>query len=134
MYLDMLESSEAIFAQQVVGELKDVAWVRPIIRRIKENGGLNRENLDNLLQLKDHLFELRFAYALHRAGVTAEHEILGEANSTIDFGFVSKGQQWAVEMMRLGETHAAKAATVTQDVEPGVQLISPFLSTTAEDP
>jgi hypothetical protein len=134
MFCDMLGESEAESAKQMVGELKDVAWVRPIIDRIKENGGLNRENLDNLLQLKDHLFELRFAYALHRAGVTAEHEIPGEANSTIDFGFVSKGQQWAVEMMRLGETKAVKAATVTKDVEPGVQLISQLLSTTAEDP
>ena len=67
MYLDTPESSEAISAQQVAGELKDVTWVRPIIRRIKENGGLNRENLDNLLQLKDQLFELWFAYALHQA-------------------------------------------------------------------
>jgi hypothetical protein len=134
MFWDTLESSEAEFAQQLVGELKDVPWAGPIIDRINKNGGLNRENLDNLLQLKDYLFELRFAHALHRAGVTAEHEIPGEANSTIDFGFVSKGQQWAVEMMRLGETDAVKAATVTQDVEPGVQLISRLLSTTAEDP
>jgi hypothetical protein len=134
MFWDTLESSEAEFAQQLVGELKDVAWVRPIIDRIHKNGGLTRKNLDNLLQLKDHLFELRFAYALHQAGVTPEHEIRGEAKSMIDFGFVSKGQQWAVEMMRLGETEVVKAATVTQDVEPGVQLISRFLSTNAEDP
>jgi hypothetical protein len=129
MYLDMLESSEAIFAQQVVGELKDVAWVRPIIRRIKENGGLNRENLDNLLQLKDQLFELRFAYALHQAGVAPRHEVPGEAKSMIDFGFESKGQQWAVEMMRLGETEAVKEATVSWPVEDGVQLTSRCLST-----
>lgn len=134
MFWDTLESSEAEFAQQLVGELKDVAWVRPIIDRIDKNGGLTRKNMDNLLQLKDHLFELRFAYALHQAGVTPEHEIKGEAKSMIDFGFVSKGQQWAVEMMRLGETEVVKAATVTQDVEPGVQLIGRFLSTNAEDP
>jgi hypothetical protein len=129
MYLDMLESSEAIFAQQVVGELKDVAWVRPIIRRIKENGGLNRENLDHLLQLKDQLFELRFAYALHQAGVAPRHEVPSEAKSMIDFGFESKGQQWAVEMMRLGETEAVKEATVSWPVEDGVQLTSRCLST-----
>ncbi len=131
MFWDTLESSEAEFAQQLVGELKDMAWVRPIIDRINKNGGLNRENLDNLLQLKDQLFELRFAYALHQAGVAPRHEVPGEAKSMIDFGFESKGQQWAVEMMRLGETEAVKEATVSRPVEDGIQLTSRYLSTDA---
>jgi hypothetical protein len=131
MYWDTLESSEAEFARQLVGELKDVPWAGPIIDRINKNGGLNRENLDNLLQLKDHLFELWFAYALHQVGVVPRHEVSGEAKSMIDFGFESKGQQWAVEMMRFGETEAVKEATVSRPVEDGVQLISRCLSTDA---
>src|SRR5258708_30257245 len=131
MFWDTLESSEAEFAQQLVGELKDVAWVRPIIDRINKNGGLNRENLDNLLQLKDQLFELRFAYALHQAGVAPRHEVPGEAKSMIDFGFESKGQQWAVEMMRLGETEAVKGATESRPGEDGIQITRPYLATDA---
>ncbi len=131
MFWDTLESSEAEFAQQLVGELKDVPWAGPIIDRINKNSGLNRENLDNLLQLKDYLFELRFAHALYRAGVIPKHEVPGEAKSMIDFGFESKGQQWAVEMMRLGETEAVKEATVSRPVEDGIQLTSRYLSTDA---
>ena len=131
MFWDRLELSEAEYAQQLVGELKDVPWARPIIDRINKNGGLNRENLDNLLQLKDYLFELRFAHALHRACVIPKHEVPGEAKSMIDFGFESKGQQWAVEMMRLGETEAVKEATVSRPVEDGIQLTSRYLSTDA---
>ena len=106
-------------------------WAGPIIDRINKNSGLNRENLDNLLQLKDYLFELRFAHALYRAGVIPKHEVPGEAKSMIDFGFESKGQQWAVEMMRLGETEAVKEATVSRPVEDGIQLTSRYLSTDA---
>lgn len=60
---------------------------------------------------KDRLFELRFAYALHRGGIVPEYEIPGEGQSTIDFGFVSQGRRWAVEVMRLNDTVAAKSAT-----------------------
>ena len=80
--MDMLNESEAEFAQRIVLELKD-PWVKPIIVRIEENGGPTRENLhclriehgepkleERLLQLKDTLFELRFAYSLHQVGVT----------------------------------------------------------------
>jgi hypothetical protein len=146
MSWDVLRGSEAEFGQQILYEMTGVAWVDPIIDRIKRNGCLTRENIDRLrielgewkleerlLQLKDTLFELRFAHALHQASITAKIEIPGEAKSKIDFGFVSKGQQWAVELMRLGETKAVKAATTSWPIEDGVRLTSLILSTHADD-
>ncbi len=96
-------------------------------REINDNGGLTSEN-------KDRLFELRFAYALYRAGTTPNYEIPGEAKSTIDFGFVSQGHAWAVELLRLGETKAVRAATSHRVNEDGIAWSGRLLSTIAEDP
>jgi hypothetical protein len=103
-FWDILSQDEADFVQAIMLELANQPWAQPIVAGINDNGGLRREN-------KDRLFELRFAYALHRAGITLRYEIPGEARSTIDFGFASQGRPWAVELLRLGETQAVKAAT-----------------------
>ena len=103
-FWDILSQDEADFVQAITHELASQPWAQPIVAGINDNGGLKREN-------KDRLFELRFAYALHRAGITPRYEIPGEARSTIDFGFASQGRPWAVELLRLGETQAVKAAT-----------------------
>lgn len=127
IYWDILSQEEADFAQTIIPELANQPWAQPIVADINDNGGLTREN-------KDRLFELRFAYALHRAGVTPRYEIPGEGKSTIDFGFASQGRPWAVELLRLGETQAAKSATGHAVDENGVPWSGRLLSTVAEDP
>jgi hypothetical protein len=126
-FWDILSQDEADFAQTILLELANQPWAQPIVEGINDNGGLTREN-------KDRLFELRFAYALHRAGVTPRYEIPGERKSTIDFGFTTQGQPWAVELLRLGETQAVKAATGHAVDERGVIRSGRVLSTIAEDP
>lgn len=126
-FWDILSQDEADFVQAIMLELANQPWAQPIVAGINDNGGLKREN-------KDRLFELRFAYALHRAGITARYEIRGEGKSTIDFGFASRGRQWAVELLRLGETWAVKAATGHTVDEDGVAWSGRVLSTVAEDP
>src|SRR6266436_1426963 len=93
-FWDILSQDEADFAQTILPELANQPWAQPLVAGIKDNGGLTRVN-------KDRLFELRFAYALHRAGITLRYEIPGEGKSTIDFGFASQGRPWAVELLRL---------------------------------
>ena len=51
---------------------------------IAKNGGLIPEN-------EAKFFELRFGYALQRAGIIPGYEVAGEASSTLDFGFTSSG-------------------------------------------
>jgi hypothetical protein len=126
-FWDILSQDEADFVQTILLELANQPWAQPIVAGINDNGGLTREN-------KDRLFELRFAYALHRAGIAPRYEILGEGKSTIDFGFASQGQPWAVELLRLGETQAAKAATGHTIDEHGIAWSGRVLSTVAEDP
>jgi hypothetical protein len=59
---------------------------------------------------KAKLFELRFGYALQLTGATPRYEVPGEGQSTLDFGFTSGGREFLVELMRLEETAAVKAA------------------------
>ena len=77
---DMLSQDEADFVQAIMLELGDQSWAQPIIAGINNNGGLTREN-------KDRLFELRFAYALHRASITPHYEIPAKRDprSILDF-------------------------------------------------
>ncbi|WP_342628010.1 hypothetical protein AAC691_18435 [Nguyenibacter vanlangensis] len=109
-----------------MSDLAGSAAAQPIIAVINANGGVGRQN-------KDRLFELRFAYALHRAGLVPTYEVPGEGAATIDFGFANRGQEWAVELLRLGETRAAAAATTQTVDEHGVAWSGRLLSTTADD-
>lgn len=60
-------------------------------------------------------------------------KISGEAESTLDFGFTSKEKPWAVELMRLNETQAAKAATVELE-DDGIAFVKRVLSSGGSDP
>jgi len=79
------------------------------------------------------LFELRFAYAIYRAGIEPNYEVEGEGTSTLDFGFTSCGQRWAIELMRLDETEAVKSATHEQNGGDGIKRSSRLLITGNEN-
>jgi hypothetical protein len=101
-------------------------WAKPIIAEIHANGGLTGKNMDKF-------FELRFGHALETAGISPEYEIQGEADSTLDFSFTSKEKPWAVELMRLNETQAAKAATVELE-DDGIAFVKRVLYSGGSDP
>jgi hypothetical protein len=110
-----------------VAELRDQLWARPLLDDINANGGMTREN-------KGRLFELRFAYALHRAGIAPEYAVPGEAGSSLDFGFAAGNRNWRVELMRLAETEAAQHATHTSVTEDGVIWSAQVIGGNAADP
>jgi hypothetical protein len=124
---DILSINEGCFAEAILDELTGQPWAQKLIADIKDNGGITRAN-------KSRLFELRFAYSLHQIGIVPRYEIPGEESSTLDFGFTSMGQGWAVELMRLEETSAVRNATQTWVDERGVKQSSLQLSTDADDP
>ncbi len=101
---DTFTGEEAALMEAIIAESKDVAWAAPILAKIEEGGGLTGVNMP-------WFFELRFGYALRRAGIDPKHEIPGEGDSTLDFGFEHGGKAWNVELLRLEETDAVKAAT-----------------------
>jgi hypothetical protein len=57
------------------------------------------------------LFEVRFAYEIHRAGYTAEYEHRAGVNeSTVEFR-VAGNREWLIELVSIRASDAAKAAT-----------------------
>ena len=125
-FFDTFTGAEADFMEVVINDLDSVPWAQSLLYGIATNSGLKGTN-------KARFFELRYGYALYREGVVPLYEVPGEAESTIDFGFTACGQRWAVEMMRLTETQAAKKATTTRVDQDGIQWTSRHLSSDARD-
>lgn len=125
-FWDTLTTDEVEFVRAIMDELRDVPWAKPLLASIKDAGGLVHAN-------KAKFFELRFGYALHRAGVPPQYEIAGEGGSTLDFGFASGGTNFRVELMRFEETDAARQATHTATDDAGVEWSSRILSSDNED-
>ncbi len=123
---NFLTSVEADLCRDITVKLEGQNWAVPLLKSINKNGGLIAEN-------KSMLFELRFAYALHKASIQPEYEVKGKGSSTIDFGFSSNEQKWKVELMRLEETDAVKNATRETPVDDGVSIQETVLSTDAKD-
>lgn len=124
---DILSLEEADRMDAIMSEVSAETWSTPLIRSIENQGGLTNKN-------KALFFELRFAYALYQVGIRPNYEIPGENRSTIDFGFHSADQSWAVELMRLEETAAVRRATATNTDEDGVVWTRCVLETpTAND-
>jgi hypothetical protein len=125
-FFDTFTGDEADLMETIMAELKGVAWAKPILDDIAKNGGMKGANMPRF-------FELRQGYALHKAGITPAYEIPGEGQSTLDFGFKSGGRQWNVEMLRLTETAAARAATTSKVDENGIVWTQRILSASNED-
>jgi hypothetical protein len=123
---DFLTGSEGEFMQELFGKFSEAPWAKPIIEEINANGGLVSKN-------KAKLFELRFGCCLQEAGVQPHYEVPGEGASTLDFGFRASGQDFLVELMRLEETAAARAATTVREFDDGAVLVERSLSSAAED-
>jgi hypothetical protein len=67
---DFLSGSEAEAVDRARDELRGQAWAQPLLRDIPATADLTRAD-------KARLFELRFARALHRAGIAPRYEIAG---------------------------------------------------------
>jgi hypothetical protein len=125
-FFDTFTEEEAHGAVAMMRDLGAAPWARPLLQAIADGSGLTGAN-------KALFFELRFGHGLHASCVTPPYEIPGEAHSTLDFGFASVGKNFRVEMMRLTETTAAKAATRENVDEDGVLYVSRVLNTNADD-
>lgn len=123
---DFLSGSEGDFMVTLMEKLANTPWAKPVIDDINAKGGLIGSN-------KAKLFELRFGSGLQEAGIQPSYEIAGEGESTLDFGFTSGGREFLIEMMRLEETDAVRAATTTEEFGDGAVMVKRHLTTTAED-
>jgi len=118
MWPDILTRREAEYCERVIGELRDVQWVRPLLDRILERGGVKYET-------KPLLFELRFAYELQLLGLKAKYEYeTGVGSSTVDFYIPIGGIEWLVELVSLQVSDAVKDATRYDGLVSSVELSS----------
>lgn len=122
MWSNILSAKEADYLSKTMSALKIVPWAKPLLDRISQSGGLKSETMPLL-------FEARFAYELHRAGVSAEYEYsTGIGNSTVEFK-LSTSPVWLVELVSIRESEPVKRAT--QKIG---DIYHSELSTDAEDP
>lgn len=121
MWSDILTTREAEYTQGALAALCDVEWAAPLIRRVKEAGGL-------VAGAKPLLFEVRFANELHRAGATPQYEYrAGVGDSTVEFR-IPGDREWLVELVSIRASEAAKAA-----IRQTGMLYEQVLSTTAPE-
>jgi hypothetical protein len=121
MWSDTLTTSEAEYTNQAINELKMISWAQPVLDRLSQAGGIKSENMPLM-------FEVRFAYELHRAGKVAEYEhCAGVGDSTVEFRIVGD-VTWLIELVSVRTSQAAKR-TITKH---GL-LYEQMLSTSAVD-
>lgn len=103
MWSNKLKDREFKYTQEVVDKLKNISWTKPIIKCLNKKGGFCSENMPIM-------FEIRYAYEIHRAGYIAEYEYnAGIGNSTIDFK-VTGENTWLIELVSIRTSDAAKRA------------------------
>ena len=106
MWSDTLTTREAEFTKIAIDTLANVAWTQPVLERLQQAGGIKSEN-------KPLMFEVRFAYELHRVGASAEYEYrAGVGDSTIEFRVLGE-IPWLIELVSIKTSQAAKTA-ITQ--------------------
>lgn len=121
MWSDTLTSREAKFTATAIEALKGINWAQPVLNRLQQAGGLKSENMPLM-------FEVRFAYELHRAGKVAEYEFKAEVgDSTVEFR-VPGTVTWLFELVSIRTSQAAKNAVTQHGL-----LFQQMLSTDAPD-
>jgi hypothetical protein len=95
---------EVAATEAAIHALKDEAWAIPMVRKLNREGGCSKTN-------RSMMFEIRYARALHDAGISPTYEqATGVGNTSVDFAFNTTAR-WLVEAYSLAETEAAVAAT-----------------------
>lgn len=121
MWSSILTSREAEFTAKAIEALKGVGWAQPVLGRLELSGGLKSENMPLM-------FEVRFAYELHRAGEVAEYEHnAGVGESTVEFS-IPGAVTWLVELVSVRTSQAAKRSVTKHG-----PFYEQVLSTNAED-
>ncbi len=119
MWSDTLTIREADYTKRALDALRDVEWATPLLTLVDEAGGL-------VATAMPLLFEVRFAYELHLAGVTPHYEYATGINgSSVDFR-IPATRDWFVELVSLRASEAAKAA-----IRETGMIYEQILSTTA---
>jgi hypothetical protein len=95
---------EAEFTDEAIRALQGEQWAAPLLRKIKQSGGVLSAPLPLLL-------EVRIAYAFHQNGLRPEYEFAtGSGAKSVDFR-VQASPDWLIEVVSLTESDAVREAT-----------------------
>lgn len=91
--------------------VQESGMARTLVQAVEQAGGVQGAS-------RSLLFEVRFAGELARHGVSFDYEwATGVGNSSVDFRVIAP-HEWLVELVSIGESQAAKAATTSMTVGP----------------
>jgi hypothetical protein len=126
MWSDVLTVKEVRFTERAIAGLEGVPWAQDVLDRLQQSGGFKLEN-------KPFMFEVRFAYELHRAGAFAEYEYsAGVGDSTVDF-YVPGDITWLIDLVSIRTSQAAKKAIIKKCMPPNDIFYEQILSSNAND-
>jgi hypothetical protein len=101
---DRVRGDEYDFTIEAMDALQSVPWAVPLIRVAQAHDLLTAEN-------KPLMFEVRFAFELHCAGVIAQYEYpTGIGGSSVDFR-IPGSPEWLIEIVSIRAGDAVKRAT-----------------------
>lgn len=111
MFHNCLSEREAVYCQDLINDLKNIQWIKPLIKKIEQNGGISENN-------KPFLFELRFAADLHYQGLSPEYEYKANTKnkSSIDFKIQNSNFSYLIELLSINASDATKKATKINDI------------------
>jgi hypothetical protein len=101
---DRVRGDEYDITIEAMDALQSVPWAEPLLRAAQARDLLKAEN-------KPLMFEVRFAFELHRAGIVAEYEYpIGVGGSSVDFRVLGS-PQWLIEIVSICASNAVKRTT-----------------------
>jgi hypothetical protein len=136
-YADNLTEAEYLLSKDAIDNLSKLQWCQKLIGKgqslMKEYDKSKLQKLssfseDSLLQLKQTMFEIRFAAAINRTDCVAQNEYkAGMGNTDVDFKVTDTNQQeWLIELTNPRTSDAVKEHT--KILKNGIQQ---YLSTTS---
>lgn len=123
----ILSVDECDYSEHCVKELSNAAWANELVSNIRRNGGARkREN-------RPFMFEARFGYELHLAGLQPTYEYeTGVDDSKVDF-YIPGSHPWLMELVCIEETILLEEATYTETLITGGDARFMMLDGNAED-
>lgn len=123
----ILSVDECNYSEFCLEQLSNLPWAADLVSNLRNSGGpRKREN-------RPFMFEARFAYELHLAGLTPIYEYdAGVGGSSIDF-FIPGDCPWLIELVCIEETILLEVATHTEELETGGEARFLMLDGSAKD-
>lgn len=127
---------EMEYTEHVFNELRNVDWLKRLISKIEANGGIPQRNITNI----SLLFELRYAYELHRRNIQAQYEYkAGVGDSSVDFRCTGGKGEWLIELVSVLPSDAGKQSI--HELNPdgrklpkGIKVFEQTFDSNAENP